>query len=271
MPSIAHLDPRLKECYKGARTPKCPPYGLGYIEQCDSVIPKSRFSNNLPKNMKKPVIEEMMRYFTVMTRCPKGQFPEAWIKNMTNCDLFTNPEAEEFHTCTPSNKKEDLAFRWKEYMNKKNTWISFYEWKKSEQKKSVQVTGEGSSTPGHKWKSTDGNTLESKTPFPPFQGILLENDSQQARATPLLIDTGNQLSGIDKRVQNVSEKINWTNIAWRGMATQVFERKEQVKPEKILDLQVSTNTIVHPVNQVHDRVHHLDSKVDHLLETIKEK
>jgi hypothetical protein len=31
---------------------------------------------------------------------------------------------------------------------------------------SVQVTGEGSSTPGHKWKSIDGSTIESKTTFP---------------------------------------------------------------------------------------------------------
>jgi hypothetical protein len=53
-----------------------PKYGLGYIEQCDTVIPESRFSNPLPKNMKKPAIEEMMKYFTVMTGCPKGQFPE---------------------------------------------------------------------------------------------------------------------------------------------------------------------------------------------------
>jgi hypothetical protein len=80
----------------------------------------------------------------------------------------------------------------------------------------------------------------------------LESDSKHAKANPLLIDTGNQLSGIDKRVQNVSEQLNWTNTALRGMATQVFEPKE-IKPEQIYDLQVSTNTTVHAVNQIHDK------------------
>jgi hypothetical protein len=108
----------------------------------------------------------------------------------------------------------------------------------------TQKGSEGSSTPGHKWKTIEGNTVESKTTFPPFQGIVLENDSQHAKATPLLIDTGNQLSGIDKRVQNVSEQLNWTNTALRGMATQVFDSKDQVKPEQIHDLQVTTNTVL---------------------------
>jgi len=41
MPSTATLDPRLQDFYKGSRTPNSPTYGLGYIEQCDSVIPES--------------------------------------------------------------------------------------------------------------------------------------------------------------------------------------------------------------------------------------
>jgi hypothetical protein len=59
--------------------------------------------------MTKPAIEEIMKYLTVMTGCPKGQFPEDWIKKMTNWDLFTNPEAEEFHISTPSKEKQRLA------------------------------------------------------------------------------------------------------------------------------------------------------------------
>jgi hypothetical protein len=49
MPSIESLDPRLKEIYKGTRTPNSPKYGLGYIEQCDVTIPECRFTNPLPK------------------------------------------------------------------------------------------------------------------------------------------------------------------------------------------------------------------------------
>jgi hypothetical protein len=177
IPSISSLDPRLKACYQGARTPNSSKYGLGYIEQCDVAIPESRFSNPLPKTLPKPAIEEIYKYMTVIAGCPKGQFPEDWIKKMTNWDLFTNPEAEEFHKITPSKDKQRLSEDWKEYMQKNNYWISFYEWKKSRQQLTVLVTGEGSSAPGHKWKNTDGQTIESKTIFPPFQGILLENDS----------------------------------------------------------------------------------------------
>jgi len=109
MPSIASLDPRLKACYQGSRTPNSPKYGLGYIEQCDSVIPECRFFNTLPPNMKKPSVEEIMKYLTIMTGCPKGWFPEEWIKKMTNWDLFTNLEADEFHISTPSKEKQSLA------------------------------------------------------------------------------------------------------------------------------------------------------------------
>jgi hypothetical protein len=52
MPSIESLDPRLKEIYRGTRTPNSPKYGLGYIEQCDVAIPECRFTNPLPKNIK---------------------------------------------------------------------------------------------------------------------------------------------------------------------------------------------------------------------------
>jgi hypothetical protein len=170
--------------------------------------------------MTRPAIEEIMKYLTVMTGCQKGEFPEDWIKKMTNWDLFTNPESEEFNKNTPEKEKQRLAKLWKEYMNKNQCWISFYEWKKLSLSLSVQVTGESSDSPGHKWKSLDGTTLESRTTFPPFQGIVLEDSSKQAKAIPLLLDGENQLSGIDRRVQSVSEQINWTNTALRGMATQ---------------------------------------------------
>lgn len=208
MPSIAILDPRLQDCYKGTRTPNAPKYGLGYVEQCDTVIPECRFSNSLPHNMKRPAIEEIMKYLTIIHGCPKNQFPDEWIKKMTNWDLFTNPEANEFHISTPSHTKQKLASDWKEYMQKNECWLSFYSWKKSSQSLASQVIGEPSDTPSHKWKTVDGTEIESKTTFPPFKSLVLESDSATAKAIPLLIDTGNQLSGIEKRVQNVSEQVN---------------------------------------------------------------
>jgi hypothetical protein len=203
--------------------------------------------------MKRPAIEEIMKYLTVIHGCPKNQFPEEWIKKMTNWDLFTNPEADEFHISTPSHEKQKLASDWKEYMQKNECWLSFYSWKKSSQSLSSQVIGEPSETPSHKWKTVDGTEIESKTTFPPFKSLVLESESATAKAIPLLIDTGNQLSGIEKRVQNVSEQINWTNTALRGMATQVYQTKS-VNPEQLVDLQVSTNTTVNAVNQLQDRV-----------------
>lgn len=72
MPSIASLDPRLKSCYYGARTPNTPKYGLGYIEQCDTVIPECRLKNPLPSSMTRPFIEEIMKYLAVFTGCPNN-------------------------------------------------------------------------------------------------------------------------------------------------------------------------------------------------------
>lgn len=69
----------------------------------------------------------------------------------------------------------------------------------------------------------------------------------------------------------MSEQLNWTNTTLRGMATQVFEPKENIKPEKIYDLQVSTNTTVHAVNNIQDKVHDLDRKVDQVLHEVSEK
>lgn len=133
------------------------------------------------------------------------------------------------------------------------------------------MMAEGSSTPSHKWKSVDGSTLESKTTFPPFQSIILESGTTHAKACPLLTDTGNQLSGIDKRVQSVSEQLNWTNTALRGMATQVYQTESNIKPEQINDLQVSSNTATRALNLLQDRVITLDSKVDKTLQELASK
>jgi tetrahydromethanopterin S-methyltransferase subunit G len=228
---------------------------------------RSTDSNPLPESMTKPSIEEIMKYLTIITGCKRGEFTEQWIKKMTNWYLFTNPESEEFKS-TPEKEKERLSKAWKEYMEENQCWISFFEWRKLTLSPIVQVTGETYDTPGHKWKSIDGTIIESKTTFPPFQGIILEDSSKQEKAIPLLTDEANQLSGIDKRVQSVSEKLNSTNTALRGMETQVYVPKNQVKPEQIYDLQVSTNTVVHSINQIHEKVVNIQDKVETTLHEV---
>jgi hypothetical protein len=81
----------------------------------------------------------------------------------------------------------------------------------------------------------------------------------------LLSDEANQLSGIDKRVQSVSEQLNWTNTALRGMATQIYITNDYAKKEQIMDLQVSTNTIVHSVDQIQEKVIDCKEKMDSAL------
>jgi len=54
----------------------------------------------LPTNLKRPSVEEILKYLTVITGCKKGSLPEEWIKKMTNWDLFTNPESQEFDSTT---------------------------------------------------------------------------------------------------------------------------------------------------------------------------
>jgi hypothetical protein len=92
----------------------------------------------------------------------------------------------------------------------------------------VQMVGESSESPSpkHKWKSIDGSIVESNSTFPPFKGIVLEDNAKQVRAIPLLLsEEAIQLSGIDKRVQSVSEQINWTNTALRGNGYTYFHNQ----------------------------------------------
>jgi len=165
--------------------------------------------------------------------------------------LFTNPETKEFSTATPNDEKLKLSKQWKDFMTEEDSWISFFEWKKLQQKPIVQMVEESSesSTPKHKWKGIDGSIIQSNSVFPPFKGIVLEDNSKQVRAIPLLLsEEATQLSGIDKRVQSVAEQVNWTNTALKGMATNIFVTNDYARKEQIYDLQVSTNTIVRAVD-----------------------
>jgi len=85
-------------------------------------------------------------------------------------------------------------------------------------------------SPKHKWKSIEGQTVESNSTFPPFKGIVLEDNNRQVKVVPLLLsEEAIQLSGIDKKVQSVSEQINWTNTALRGMTSHTFVTNDYAK------------------------------------------
>jgi hypothetical protein len=217
--------------------------------------------------MQRPSVDEIHKFHSVMKGCQKGSIEEKWIKKMLNWDLFTNPETNDFNSAVSDKEKLKLSQDWQKYISDNNLWISFFEWKKLNQKAVVQMMGESSENPPkHKWKSIEGQTVESNSTFPPFKGIVLEDNNRQVKAVPLLLsEEAIQLSGIDKRVQSVSEQINWTNTALRGMATHTFVTNDYARKGQIVDLQVSTNTIVHSVNQIQEKVTDVKDKMDSAL------
>jgi len=53
------------------------------------------------------------------------------MKEMLNWDLYTHPEAREFSKRTSNEEKIKLAQDWKNFMEKENMYISFYEWRRT--------------------------------------------------------------------------------------------------------------------------------------------
>jgi hypothetical protein len=74
-----------------------------------------------------------------------------------------------------------------------------------------------------------------------------------------------------KESRSVSEQLNWTNTALRGMATQVYQTESQIKPEQIYDLQVTSNTVSKSLNGLREDIHTLDTKVDKTLQELASK
>jgi hypothetical protein len=106
--------------------------------------------------------------------------------------------------------KKRLAKQWKEYMQQKDSWISFYEWKTKIEQQSVQMMeGEKSKktiseieSPRHKWKILDGQGIESTSTFPPFRGIVLEEEDIQSKSIPLVLAREeSQITNTDKRIR----------------------------------------------------------------------
>jgi hypothetical protein len=134
------------------------------------------------------------------------------------------------------------------------------------------MEGGSETPPKHKWKSLEGQTVESSSTFPPFKGIVLEDNNRQVRAVPLLLsDEATQLTGVDRKVQSLAEQLNWTNTALRGMATHTFVTNDYARRGQIRDLQVSTNTVVQSVNEIQDKVTDVKEKMDTALIEISSK
>ena len=72
-----------------------PKYGLGYIEQANTVILDCRFNNPLPADIQNPYIHEMHKFFTLIKGCKKRQVDKNWMKRMINWDLFAHLDAVE--------------------------------------------------------------------------------------------------------------------------------------------------------------------------------
>ena len=206
IPALETDDPRLKEIFSYCRPPGMPKYGLGYIEQANTVIPDCRFNNPLSADIQKPSIPEMHKFFTLIKGCKKWQVDKDWMKRMINWDLFSHPDAVEFNASVPAEQKQSLAKEWQSYMNNQDCWISFYEWRKNiSEKQLVQMMdfekGKGIESPNNKWKSIDGQQLESTSTFPPFKSILLEKEEKQCKVVPLVLaKEESQMSNTDRRI-----------------------------------------------------------------------
>lgn len=90
-------------------------------------------------------------------------------------------------------------------MEERKTWIYFYSWKKVKESE-VVLMNEPTSSIGHSWTKIDGSKLETATIYPPFKGIVLGEGKNSANAYPIV--QKENLVGIERRVQTVSEQIN---------------------------------------------------------------
>ena len=78
-----------------------------------------------------------------------------------------------------------------------------------------------------------------------------------------------QMSNSDKRIQIVSEQINWTNITLRGMTTHTFVTNDYACRRHVDQLQVSINELVSSNNSLSFHISGIKTKVT--LENSKAK
>ena len=59
----------------------------------------------------------------------------------------------------------------------------------------------------YSWVSNDGSTVETLTTFPPYKGLVLGENTNAAKAIPLVLKDDSTLR-IAERIQKTSEQIN---------------------------------------------------------------
>ena len=139
------------------------------------------------------------------------------MKEMLNWDIYTHPEAKSFGLTHSSEEKLILSQEWKKFMDKSNSWISFYVWKNMKQTENVLMNDTAASTTTqHSWSALDGSKIETSSTFPPYKGIILGEAQKSEKAIPLVLKDDNAL-GIDGRIQKASEQLNWTNTTIKGL------------------------------------------------------
>jgi hypothetical protein len=110
-------------------------------------------------------------------------------------------------------------------------------------------------SPRPKWKRLDGQGIESTSTFAHFRGIILEEEDRQSKAIPLVLAREElQRTNTDKRIQTVSEQVNWENVSLRGMTSYTFVTNDYAKRRHTYQLQVSANNIFSYVKNLNQRV-----------------
>jgi hypothetical protein len=97
----------------------------------------------------------------------------------------------------------------------------------------------------------------------PFKGIILGEEEKQTKATPLMIHKEeSQQTNSEKRLQSVSEQLNWTNTALRGMEAHTFVTNDYARKKQIDQLQVSANQVASSINSVNSQVFEIKNTLE---------
>jgi hypothetical protein len=79
------------------------------------------------------------------------------------------------------------------------------------------------------------------------------------------------MRNIERKIQNASEQLNWTNTTLRGMETHTFVTNDYARKTHIDQLQVSTNKIIYSVNQMQQKIYEVKSDVEVTRNLVQEE
>lgn len=82
----------------------------------------------VPSDTRRPSAPEIRKFLSLSKGCTRNTVKSEWMKEMLNWDLFSHPGARDFAKKTLNEEKVRLAQDWKNFMDRENIFISFYEW-----------------------------------------------------------------------------------------------------------------------------------------------